>query len=111
MGRILKMHANKREDIEEAYAGEIVAVAGLKQVTTGDTICAESHPVILEAIEFPTPVISLAIEPKTRPDQEKLSMALGRLAQEDPSFQGAYRPGNESDDHFRNGRAAPRDHR
>ena len=86
VGRILKMHANKREDIEEAYAGEIVAVAGLKQVTTGDTICTESHPVILEAMEFPQPVISLAIEPKTRPDQEKLSTALGRLAQEDPSF-------------------------
>ena len=86
VGRILKMHANKREDIEEAYAGEIVAVAGLKQVTTGDTICSESHPVILEAMEFPQPVISLAIEPKTRPDQEKLSTALGRLAQEDPSF-------------------------
>ncbi|HEY8461653.1 MAG TPA: elongation factor G, partial [Blastocatellia bacterium] len=86
IGRIMKMHANKREDVDEAYAGEIVAVAGLKQVTTGDTICAESHPVILEAMEFPTPVISLAIEPKTRPDQEKLGIALGRLAQEDPSF-------------------------
>jgi elongation factor G len=86
VGRIMRMHANKREDVEEAYAGEIVAVAGLKQVTTGDTICAESHPVILEAMEFPTPVISLAIEPKTRPDQEKLGIALGRLAQEDPSF-------------------------
>jgi elongation factor G len=86
VGRILKMHANKREDLEETYAGEIVAVAGLKQVTTGDTICAESHPVILEAMEFPNPVISLAIEPKTRQDQEKLSIALGRLAQEDPSF-------------------------
>jgi elongation factor G len=86
VGRILKMHANKREDVDEAYAGEIVAIAGLKQVTTGDTICAESHPVILEAMEFPAPVISLAIEPKTRPDQEKLGMALSRLAQEDPSF-------------------------
>jgi elongation factor G len=86
VGRIMKMHANKREDVDEAYAGEIVAVAGLKQVTTGDTICAESHPVILEAMEFPAPVISLAIEPKTRPDQEKLGVALGRLAQEDPSF-------------------------
>jgi elongation factor G len=86
VGRIMKMHANKREDVDEAYAGEIVAVAGLKQVTTGDTICAESHPVILEAMEFPAPVISLAIEPKTRPDQEKLGIALGRLAQEDPSF-------------------------
>ena len=86
VGRIMKMHANKREDVDEAYAGEIVAVAGLKQVTTGDTICADSYPVILEAMEFPAPVISLAIEPKTRPDQEKLGIALGRLAQEDPSF-------------------------
>jgi elongation factor G len=86
VGRIMKMHANKREDVDEAYAGEIVAVAGIKQVTTGDTICAESHPVVLEAMEFPAPVISLAIEPKTRPDQEKLGIALGRLAQEDPSF-------------------------
>ena len=86
VGRLMKMHANKREDIAEAYAGEIVAVAGLKQVTTGDTICDEDHPIILEAIEFPRPVISVAIEPKTRPDQEKLGIALGRLAQEDPSF-------------------------
>ncbi|HKQ78955.1 MAG TPA: elongation factor G [Blastocatellia bacterium] len=86
VGRIMRMHANKREDVDEAYAGEIVAVAGLKQVATGDTICVESAPVILEAMEFPMPVISLAIEPKTRPDQEKLGIALGRLAQEDPSF-------------------------
>jgi elongation factor G len=86
VGRIMKMHANKREDIEEAYAGEIVAIAGLKNVTTGDTICDDANPVILEAMEFPTPVISLAIEPKTRQDQEKLGIALGRLAQEDPSF-------------------------
>jgi elongation factor G len=86
VGRIMRMHANKREDVDEAYAGEIVAIAGLKQVTTGDTICAESHPVILEAMEFPTPVISLAIEPKTRQDQEKLGVALSKLAQEDPSF-------------------------
>ncbi|MBS1787483.1 MAG: elongation factor G [Acidobacteria bacterium] len=86
IGRIMKMHANKREDVDEAYAGEIVAVAGLKQVTTGDTICVESEPVILEEMEFPTPVISLAIEPKTRQDQEKLGIAMGKLAQEDPSF-------------------------
>ncbi|MGE0884869.1 MAG: elongation factor G [Blastocatellales bacterium] len=86
IGRIMKMHANKREEVDEAYAGEIVALVGLKGATTGDTICAESHPVILEAMEFPTPVISLAIEPKTRQDQEKLGIALGRLAQEDPSF-------------------------
>ena len=86
VGRIMKMHANKREDVDEAYAGEIVAVAGLKNVTTGDTVCDENNKVVLEAMEFPTPVISLAIEPKTRPDQEKLGIALGRLAQEDPSF-------------------------
>jgi elongation factor G len=86
VGRILRMHANKREDVDEAYAGEIVALAGLKNVTTGDTICAESHPVILEAMEFPAPVISLAIEPKTRQDQDKLGVALNKLAQEDPSF-------------------------
>jgi elongation factor G len=86
VGRIMKMHANKREDVDEAYAGEIVAIAGLKQVTTGDTICDDNKPVILEAMEFPTPVISLAIEPKTRQDQEKLGLALGKLAQEDPSF-------------------------
>jgi elongation factor G len=86
VGRIMRMHANKREDIEQASAGEIVAVAGLKQVTTGDTICEESRPIILEALEFPAPVISQAIEPKTRPDQEKLSLGLQRLAAEDPSF-------------------------
>src|SRR5207237_8570163 len=86
VGRIMRMHANKREDIEAATAGEIVAVAGLKQVTTGDTICEESHPIILEALEFPAPVIDQAIEPKTRQDQEKLSLGLQRLAAEDPSF-------------------------
>ena len=86
VGRIMKMHANKREDLDEAYAGEIVAIAGLKNVTTGDTICDEGNLVILEAMEFPTPVISLAIEPKTRQDQEKLGIGLGKLAQEDPSF-------------------------
>jgi elongation factor G len=80
------MHANKREDIDQASAGEIVAVAGLKQVTTGDTICEESRPVVLEALEFPAPVIDQAIEPKTRQDQEKLSLGLQRLASEDPSF-------------------------
>jgi elongation factor G len=86
VGRIMRMHANKREDIEQATAGEIVAIAGLKQVTTGDTICVESHPVVLEALEFPEPVISQAIEPRTRQDQEKLSLGLQRLAAEDPSF-------------------------
>ncbi|MDQ3012031.1 MAG: elongation factor G, partial [Acidobacteriota bacterium] len=86
IGRIMQMHANKREEVAEAYAGEIVALVGLKSGTTGDTICVESSPVVLEEMIFPTPVISLAIEPKTRPDQEKLSLAMARLAQEDPSF-------------------------
>lgn len=86
VGRIMRMHANKREDINEAFAGEIIAIAGLKQVTTGDTISVENHPIILEAMEFPAPVISVAIEPKTRQDQEKLGIALAKLAQEDPSF-------------------------
>ncbi len=89
VGRIMRMHANKREDIEQASAGEIVAVAGLKQVTTGDTICEESRPVVLEALEFPAPVIAQAIEPKTRQDQEKLGIGLQRLAAEDPSFKVA----------------------
>jgi elongation factor G len=80
------MHANKREDLDQATAGEIVAVAGLKQVTTGDTICEESRPIVLEALEFPAPVISQAIEPRTRQDQEKLTIGLQRLAAEDPSF-------------------------
>ena len=86
VGRLLKMHANKREEIKEVYAGEIAAAVGLKSVTTGDTICAEEAPVILEAMDFPVPVISVAIEPKTKGDQEKLGMALGKLAQEDPTF-------------------------
>jgi elongation factor G len=86
VGRIMRMHANKREDIDQALAGEIVAVAGLKHVTTGDTICEEGRPIVLEALEFPAPVISQAIEPKTRPDQEKLSIGLQKLAAEDPSF-------------------------
>ena len=86
VGRLLKMHANKREEIKEVYAGDIAAAVGLKSVTTGDTICAEDAPVILEAMDFPVPVISVAIEPKTKGDQEKLGMALGKLAQEDPTF-------------------------
>jgi elongation factor G len=86
VGRLMRMHAAKREDIESASAGEIIAIGGLKNVTTGDTICIETEPVVLEALEFPVPVIAQAIEPKTRVDQEKLSLALAKLAQEDPSF-------------------------
>jgi elongation factor G len=86
VGRLLRMHANKREEIEAVYAGDIAACVGLKSVTTGDTLCDEEKPVVLEAIEFPAPVISVAIEPKTKADQEKLGTALGKLAQEDPTF-------------------------
>jgi elongation factor G len=86
IGRMLLMHANHREDIKEAFTGDIVALAGLKDVTTGDTLCDPAKPVILERMEFPEPVIEVAVEPKTKGDQEKLSVALHRLAQEDPSF-------------------------
>ena len=86
IGRILQMHANSREEIKEVRAGDIAAAVGLKDVTTGDTLCPVNDSVILERMEFPDPVISIAVEPKTRPDQEKMGMALGKLAQEDPSF-------------------------
>jgi len=86
IGRMLQMHSNSREDIEEAYAGDIVALAGLKDTTTGDTLCDPLKPVILERMEFPEPVIQIAIEPKTKNDQEKMGLALNRLAAEDPSF-------------------------
>ncbi len=86
IGRLLKMHANKREEIKEVYAGDIAAAVGLKYTTTGDTLCVEGSPVILESIEFPEPVISIAIEPKTKADQEKLGISLQKLASEDPSF-------------------------
>jgi elongation factor G len=86
VGRLLKMHSNNREDIKELYAGEIGAVVGLKSTLTGDTICSEKDKVILERMEFPAPVISVAVEPKTKADQEKMGVALGKLAQEDPSF-------------------------
>jgi len=86
IGRLLKMHANKREEINEIFAGDICACVGLKNVTTGDTICSDKAPILLESIEFAAPVISVAVEPKTKGDQEKMGMALGRLAQEDPTF-------------------------
>ena len=86
MGRILQMHANHREDIECCYAGDICAVIGLKNTTTGDTLCDEKHPIILESMEFPEPVIRVAIEPKTKAGQEKMSVALAKLAEEDPTF-------------------------
>src|SRR5512140_815011 len=86
IGRLLKMHANKREEITEIFAGDICACVGLRNITTGDTICDERHPIVLESIEFPDPVISVAVEPKTKADQEKMGIALGKLAQEDPTF-------------------------
>jgi len=86
IGRILQMHSNTREEIKTVYAGDIAAAVGLKNVTTGETLCDPSSPIILERMEFPDPVISVAVEPKTKSDQEKMSQALGRLAQEDPSF-------------------------
>jgi len=86
IGRLLRMHANKREEIQEIYAGDIAAAVGLKTVSTGDTVCDDKFPIVLESIEFPTPVIQLAVEPKTKADQEKLGMAIGKLAQEDPTF-------------------------
>jgi elongation factor G len=86
IGRILRMHSNDREDVKKVFAGEIAAAVGLKDVRTGDTLCDESHPVLLEGIEFPKPVVDLKIEPKTKADQEKMGLALSRLAQEDPTF-------------------------
>jgi elongation factor G len=86
VGRLMRMHANKREDISEILAGDICAAVGLRTISTGDTICDEDHPVALERIDFPTPVIQLAVEPKTKADQEKMGMAIAKLAQEDPTF-------------------------
>ena len=86
---MLLMHSNTREEIKEAKAGDIVALVGMKNVTTGDTLCDTSKPVILEKMEFPDPVIEVAVEPKTKADYEKMGQALGRLAQEDPSFRVA----------------------
>ena len=86
MGRILQMHANKREEIEVVYCGDIAAAVGLKDTTTGDTLCAEDAPIVLEKMEFPEPVISVAVEPKTKADQEKMGLALSKLAEEDPTF-------------------------
>ena len=86
IGRLLKMHANKREEIKEVYAGDIAAAVGLKSVSTGDTLCDEKHPIVLESMDFPKPVISLAIEPKTKSDQEKLGVGLQKLMAEDPTF-------------------------
>ena len=86
VGRMMMMHSNNREEIEEAFAGDIIALAGLKDTTTGDTLCDAKEPVVLETMTFPDPVIEIAVEPKTKGDQEKMSQGLARLAAEDPSF-------------------------
>lgn len=86
VGRMLEMHANDRKDVDEAFAGDIIALAGMKETTTGDTLCAERAPIVLERMEFPEPVIELSVEPKTKADQEKMGIALNRLSAEDPSF-------------------------
>ncbi len=86
VGRMLEMHANDRKDVDEAFAGDIIALAGMKETTTGDTLCAEKSPIVLERMEFPEPVIELSVEPKTKADQEKMGIALNRLSAEDPSF-------------------------
>ena len=86
IGRILRMHSNHRTEIEEVFAGDIAAAVGLKDTSTGDTLCDEKAPIILESMVFPDPVISVAIEPKTKADQEKMGVALGKLAEEDPTF-------------------------
>ena len=86
VGRMLEMHANDRKDVDEAFAGDIIALAGMKETTTGDTLCAERQPIVLERMEFPEPVIELSVEPKTKADQEKMGIALNRLSAEDPSF-------------------------
>ena len=106
IGRMLLMHANSREDIKEARAGDIVALAGLKDTTTGDTLCDPQAPVILERMEFPDPVIEVAVEPKTKTDQEKMGTALARLAAEDPSFPSDIRLRKWANRHKRNGRTS-----
>jgi elongation factor G len=92
IGRLLRMHAERREDIQDSYTGAIVAAVGLKKTFTGDTLCDRSHPIILEAIKFPEPVISIAIEPRTKDDQDRMSETLGRLSEEDPTFHTRYDP-------------------
>ena len=111
VGRLLKMHANKREEIKEVYAGDIAAAVGLKQVRTGDTLCDEKKPVVLESMDFPEPVISLAIEPKTKGDQEKLGQGLAKLMAEDPTFRVSTDEQTGQVVIRRDGRAAPGDHR
>ena len=111
VSRILQMHANHREERDEIAAGEIAAGVGLKHTTTGDTLAVESAPIVLESMTFPEPVIAVAVEPKSKVDQDKLGAGLARLAEEDPDLPRQHRRRDRPDDHLRHGRAAPRDHR
>ncbi len=108
VGRMMMMHSNNREEIDEAFAGDIIALAGLKETTTGDTLCDPQKPVVLETMTFPDPVIEIAVEPKTKADQEKMSQGLQRLAAEDPSFRVETDIEFGTDDHEGDGRASPR---
>ena len=108
VGRMYLMHADEREQIEEAYAGDIIALAGLKDTRTGETLSDPSKPVLLEKMDFPNPVIEMKVEPKTKADVEKMGMALAKLAAEDPSFRVDDRPGERRDHHQGHGRAASR---
>ena len=108
VGRMVLMHANNREEIAEAYAGDIVALVGLKDTRTGDTLCDPAKPVILEKMEFPDPVIEMKVEPKTKADQEKMAVALYKLAAEDPSFRVSTDSGIGRDHHQGHGRASSR---
>ena len=100
-GRLLQMHANKREELDEVCAGDIAAVVGLKPISTGETLCDPQQPIVLESLEFPEPVISIAIEPKTQADMDKLGQSLGRLAQEDPLPRERSIDGDRPDHHLR----------
>ena len=108
VGRILQMHANHREDKDAIYAGDIMAVVGLKNTTTGDTLCEIGRPIVLEALEFPEPVIHVAVEPKTKADQDKLVARPLRPLGGGPDLPGALRRGDRPDGHLGHGRAAPR---
>ena len=105
VSRLIQIQADKREDIDTLYSGDIAAIVGIKNVTTGDTLCDEDHPILLEPPSFPDPVISMSIEPKTKIDQEKMGNALQRLSEEDPTFTRLHRRRYRPDDHCGHGRA------
>ena len=107
ISRLLEMHANQRKDRDEFFTGDIAAAIGLKNTSTGDTLCSEDHPLLLEKMNFPDPVISMAIEPKTKADREKLSMALSSLSEEDPTFRVMTNEETGQTIIMRNGRASP----